>query len=154
MVATSITSRSVIRSESCSTTFQRAHCCRCSSTQCTTLRYPRGVINVDTCICHDRHDARRCFDEGLGPLSFVACGDERTPPRVRDFRFQHRCEDNLPDALRAYANCHNGNWISADSVSRIALWKVWSVHRLRRPMVTCSLQDTGDAEALFCVSFF
>ena len=34
MVATSITSRSVIRSESCSTTFQRTHSCRCSSTQC------------------------------------------------------------------------------------------------------------------------
>ena len=31
------------------------------------------------------HDARRCFDEGPGPLSFVACGDERTPLRVRDF---------------------------------------------------------------------
>ena len=35
MVATSITSRSVIRSESCSTTFQRIHGCRCSSTQCS-----------------------------------------------------------------------------------------------------------------------
>ena len=34
MVATSITSRSVIRSESCNTTFQRTHGCRCSSTQC------------------------------------------------------------------------------------------------------------------------
>ena len=28
-----------------------------------------------------------------------ACGDERTPPRVRDFRIQHKCEDNLADAL-------------------------------------------------------
>ena len=87
-------------------------------------------------------------------LSFVACCDERTPPRVRDFRFQHRCEDNLADALRACANPHNGKWISADSVSRIALWKVWSVHWLRRPMVTYSLLDTRDAEALFCVSGF
>ena len=34
MVATSITSRSVIRSESSSTMFQRTHGCRCSSTQC------------------------------------------------------------------------------------------------------------------------
>ena len=31
-------------------------------------------------------------------------------------------------ALRACANSQNGNWISADSVSRIELWKVWSVH--------------------------
>ena len=82
----------------------------------------------DTCVCHDSHDARRCFDEGRGPLSFVACGNERTPPRVRDFRIQHMCEDNLADALRSCANSQNGNWISADSVSRIALWKVWSVH--------------------------
>ena len=82
----------------------------------------------DTCICLDRHDARGCFDEGPGPLSFVACGNERTPPRVRDFRFQHRCEDNLADALRANANSEDGNWISADSVSRIALWRVSSVH--------------------------
>ena len=58
----------------------------------------------DTCICHDSHDARRCFDEGPGPLSFVACGDERTPPRVRDFRFQHRCEDN-PQSL-----CQLSKW--------------------------------------------
>ena len=48
--------------------------------------------------------------------------------RVRDFRFQHRCEDNLADAFRACANSQNGNWISADSVSTITLWKVWSVH--------------------------
>ena len=68
------------------------------------------------------------FDESPGPLSFVACGDGRTPSRVRDFRFQHRCKDNLVDALRAYANSQNGDWISADSVSRIALWKVWFVH--------------------------
>ena len=40
----------------------------------------------------------------LVPLSFVACGDERTPPRVRDFRLQHKFEDNLADALRAHAN--------------------------------------------------
>ena len=82
----------------------------------------------DTCICHDSHDARRCFDEGPGPLSFVACGNERTPPRVRDFRIQHRCEDNIADVLRAYADSQNGNWISADSISRIALRKVWPVH--------------------------
>ena len=81
-----------------------------------------------TCICHDSHGARRCFDEGPGPLSFVACGNERTPPRVRDFRIQHRCEDNIADVLRAYANSQNGNWISADSIRRIALWKVWPVH--------------------------
>ena len=34
VVASSITSRSVIRSESCSTTFQRTHGCRFTSTQC------------------------------------------------------------------------------------------------------------------------
>ena len=39
-----------------------------------------------------------------------------------------RCEDNLADALRACANSQNGNWISAGSVSRIALWKVCPVH--------------------------
>ena len=91
----------------------------------TSLLWSTGS---DTCICHDSHDARRCFDEGPGPLSFVACGNERTPPRVRDFRIQHRCEDNIADVLRAYANSQNGNWISADSISRIALWKVWPVH--------------------------
>ena len=80
----------------------------------------------DTCVCHISHDARRCSDEGLGSLSFVACGDECTPPRVRDFRFQHRCEDNLDDALRARANSQNGNWISVDSISRTAHSKVCS----------------------------
>ena len=72
----------------------------------------------DTCICHDSHDARRCFDEGSGPLSFVACGNERTSPCVRDLRNQHKCEDNIADVLRAYANSQNGDWLSADSISR------------------------------------
>ena len=72
----------------------------------------------DTCICHDSHDARRCFEEGPGPLSCVACGNQRTPPRVRDFRIQHRFEDNIADVLRAYANSQNGNLLSADSISR------------------------------------
>ena len=70
------------------------------------------------CICHDSHDARRCFDEGSGPLSFVACGNECTSPRVRDLRIQHRCEDNIADVLRAYTNSQNGDWLSADSTSR------------------------------------
>ena len=39
----------------------------------TSLLWSTGS---DTCTCHDRHNARRCFDEGPGPLSFVACGDE------------------------------------------------------------------------------
>ena len=60
----------------------------------TSLLWSTGS---DTCICHDSHDARRCFDKGPGPLSFVACGDER----VRDFRIQHKCGDNLADVLRA-----------------------------------------------------
>ena len=83
----------------------------------------------DTCVCHNGHDARRRFDEGLGPLSFVACGDERTPLRVRDFRLQHRRED-LADALRACTNSQDGNWISADTISRIAIWNIWSEHSL------------------------
>ena len=73
----------------------------------TSLLWSTGS---DICVCLNSHDARRCFDEGLGPLSFVACGNERTPPRVRDFRIQHRCEDNLADALRASANSQGGNW--------------------------------------------
>ena len=73
-------------------------------------------------------EAQGATDEGSGPLSFVACGNERTPPRVRDFRFQHKCEDNLADALRACANSQNGNWISASAVSRIILWKGRSVN--------------------------
>ena len=84
----------------------------------TSLLWSTGS---DTCVCHISHDARRCLDEGPGPLSFVACSDERTPPRVRDFRFQHRCEDNLADALRACANSQNGDWISADTISRTAI---------------------------------
>ena len=99
-------------------------------------------------------EAQGATDEGSGPLSFVACGNERTPPRVRDFRFQHKCEDNLADALRACANSQNGNWISAASVSRITLWKGRSVNWLRQSMVTCSLLDTSDIEALFYVSGF
>ena len=87
-----------------------------------------GAQGATLAFVTDSHDARRCFDEGPGPLSFVVCGDERTLPRVHDFRIQHRCEDNLADVLRAYASSTNGNWISADSISRIALWKVWSVH--------------------------
>ena len=89
----------------------------------TSLLWSTGS---DTCVCHNSHDARRRFDEGPGPLSFVACGDERTPLPVRDFRFQHRCEDNLADALRACANSQDGNWISADTISRIAIWKIWT----------------------------
>ena len=96
-------------------------------TAMTSLLWSTGS---DTCVCHNSQDARRCFDEGRGPLSFVACGDERTPPRVRDFRFQHRCEDNLADALRACANCQDGKWISADTISRTAIWKIWSEHSL------------------------
>ena len=47
----------------------------------------------DTCVCHNSHDARRCFDEAPGPLSFVACGDEHTTLRVPDFRFpQSLCQ--------------------------------------------------------------
>ena len=93
----------------------------------TSLLWSTGS---DTCFCHNSQDARRCFDEGPGPLSFVACGDERTPPRVRDFRFQHRCEDNLADALRACANTQDGQWITTDSISRTAIWKIWSEHSL------------------------
>ena len=84
----------------------------------------------DTCVCHNSHGARRRFDESPGPLSFVACGDERTPLRVRDFRFQHKCEDNLADPLRPCTNSQHGNWISADTISRIAIWKIWSEHSL------------------------
>ena len=36
----------------------------------------------------------------------------------------------LPMPLRACANSRGGNWISADSVSRIALCKTWSEHSL------------------------
>ena len=52
-------------------------------------------------------DARRCFDKGPGPLSFVACGDERRLLRVCDFRFQHKCEDNCrcPQSL-----CQLSRW--------------------------------------------
>ena len=45
MVAPSITSRSVIRSESCSTTFQRTHGCRCSSAQCNFSQGPAILRN-------------------------------------------------------------------------------------------------------------
>ena len=74
-------------------------------------------------------------DEGPRPLSFVACGNERTSPCVRDFRIQHRCDDNIADVLRAYANSQNGNWLSADSNQQ-------------------NLLDTSEFEALFCVSVF
>ena len=47
---------------------------------------------------------------------------------VCDFRFQHRCEDNLADALRACANSQNDDWISAHTISRTAIWKTWSEH--------------------------
>ena len=45
-------------------------------------------------------------------------------------RFQHKCEDNSADALRACANSQNGDWISADTISRTAIWKTWSEHSL------------------------
>ena len=70
----------------------------------TSLLWSTGS---DTCICHDCHDARSCFDGGSGPLSFVACDNERTSPCVRDLRNQHKCEDNIADVLRAYANSQN-----------------------------------------------
>ena len=72
----------------------------------TSLLWSTGS---DICMCHDSRDARRCFDEGSGPLSFVACGNKRTSPRVHDFRIQHKCEDNIADVLRAYANSQNGD---------------------------------------------
>ena len=81
----------------------------------TSLLWSTGS---DTYICHDSHDARRCFDEDSGPLSFVACGNERTSPCVRDLLIQHKCEDNIADVLRAYANSQNCDWLSADSISR------------------------------------
>ena len=73
---------------------------------------------------------------------------------VFDFRIQHRCEDNLADVLRAHANSQNGNWISADSISRIALWK-----GLVRALIETIYGDlfssgSSDVEALFCVSVF
>ena len=80
--------------------------------------------------CHNSHYICRLLDEGPGPLPFVACGDERTSLRVCDFRVQHRWEDNHADALRACTNSQDGNWISADTISRIAFWKVWSKHSL------------------------
>ena len=92
----------------------------------TSLLWSTGS---DTCVCHSQ-DARRCFDEGPGDLSFVACSDERTPLRVRDIRFQHKCEENLTDALRACAKSQIGDWISADTISRTAIWKTWSEHSL------------------------
>ena len=85
----------------------------------------------DTCICHDSHDARRCFDEGSGPFSFVACGNERTSPRVRDLRIQYKCEDNIADVFRAHANSQNGDWLSADSISR-TFW-------IRASLMPCSV---------------
>ena len=39
-------------------------------------------------------------------------------------------EDNLADALRACTNSQDGNWISADTISIIAIWKIWSEHSL------------------------
>ena len=91
----------------------------------TSLLWSTGS---DTCVCHNSHDARRRLAEGFGSLPFVACGDERASLRVCYLRLQHRCEDNLADALRACINSQDGNWISADSISRIAIWKVWSEH--------------------------
>ena len=63
----------------------------------------------DTCVYHDSYDARRCFDKGSGQLSFLACGNERTSPRVRDLRIQHMCEDNIAVALGAFTNFQNDN---------------------------------------------
>ena len=94
----------------------------------TSLLWSTGS---DTCICHDSHDARRCFDEGSGPLPFVACGNERTSPRVLDLRIQHRCEDNIADALR---DSQNGDWLSADSISR-TFW-------IRASLKLCSVSLT------------
>ena len=50
----------------------------------TSLLWSTGS---DTCVCHNSHDARRCFDEGPGPLSFVACG--------RDFRATFSMSDSM-----------------------------------------------------------
>ena len=83
-----------------------------------------------TLACHNSHYARRRLDDDLGPLSFVACGDERASPRVCDLRFQHRREDKPCRCPRACTNCRDGNWISADSISKIEVWKVWSEHSL------------------------
>ena len=42
----------------------------------TSLLWSTGS---DTCIRHDSHDARRCFDEGPGPFSFLAMSSEPMP---------------------------------------------------------------------------
>ena len=98
---------------------------------------PNRDSNAETSLLHkEQHlhlspqPASRSIDEDPGPLHFVACEDERASLRVCDFRFQHRCEDNLADALRACTNSQDGNWISSDTISRIASWKVWSAHSL------------------------
>ena len=68
MVATSITSRSVIRSESCRTTFQCTHDCRCSSAQCNfsqgpaILRdHPEISTRSDRCVHGSAGDVWRCL---------------------------------------------------------------------------------------------
>ena len=68
MVATSITSRSVIRSESCRTTFQCTHDRRCSSTQCNFSQGPAILGNhpeistrSNRCVHGSAGDEWRCL---------------------------------------------------------------------------------------------
>ena len=67
-------------------------------------------------------------------LRQVFCGAQgATLAFVTDLGIQHRCEDNIADALRAYANSQNGDWLSADSISR-TFW-------IRASLKPCSVSD-------------
>ena len=86
-----------------------------------------GAEGSDTCVCHNGHDAHRHFDEGPGQLSFVACGDERVFVTSDS---STGVKTTLPMPSEPVHNSQDGNWISADTISRIAIWKVWSEHSL------------------------
>ena len=93
MVATSITSRFVIRSESCRTTFQCTHDCRCSSAQCNFSQGPAILANhpeistrSDRCV----HGRRCLFCQHGRFVESVRCHRVLThePRRFRYGEFQ------------------------------------------------------------------
>ena len=93
-------------------------------------------------ICHHSHDARRCLDEASGPLPFYACGDARAPLCVCDLQIQHRRENKSAGAIGACANTQDGYRIPADTISGIAVRKIWSEHLLNPVESNVSGTDT------------
>ena len=111
MVATSITSRSVIRSESCSTTFQRTHGCRCSSTHAISLKSSAILgYHLEISTWSDQ-----CFSGSAGDVWRLLF---RQHGRFEESVRRHRVFVHCP-SLRAAMNARRHVFVTSDSSTSV-----------------------------------